>query len=121
MKKSNVKFDSKVISQIIEMVENGKTKLEVQTELVTILKVHEDPSRIHLIDKYIKHSDVKFKKSGGNWDTILDYFKECRESDSEPSKDEMEEKLRSDQGMTETQSKKYGSSYWYIVSEMYKI
>ena len=113
--KNSFKYDKKVISQILEMVEDENlTKPEVQSRLVGILEVDKDFNRFSWIDKYIRHSGVKFKKSGGNWDIIVSYFRETEV----PTQEGMVKALI-DEGLTEPQAKKYGSSYWYVLNEIY--
>lgn len=113
---NDFKFDKKVLSEIVEKGENGISRNDISGWLIEKLDVLSDPSKFNQIEKYIRKSGFKFKKVAGNWDHIIEYF----DINSEPSKEGLTESLK-EFGMTEVQSKKYVSSYWYVLNEIYKL
>lgn len=122
-KSNEFEYNSKVLKGIIDKVNDGSTKDEVVGYLIVELDVASDPSvRYKWIEKYIKESGVKFKRPGGNWDICLDFFKKMKdEKVKEPNPDDFVKYLEEHSSLTEEQSSKYKSSYWYPLKGMYDL
>ena len=114
MKKS-YEFDEKVILKIKETWPTIATT--VSTPDFSFSKNGDFNSVQKYLNELNKRFDYSFKRKSNNWDCIIDFFK----SDIDKSKDELSKYMIENLDMNEVQVKKYISSYFYIISEIYKI
>lgn len=102
-----MKIDKKVL---MDLVENNSSKDEIIFHLMMNEKVPHSQ-----IQKVLNENNIIFKKYG-NWNRIQDYFR-----DNEIHSYEGMKKDLINFGLSDSQSKKYCSSYWNILHSIYEI
>ena len=113
-----INFNQDIINSIISLREDNKSKDEISSYLFNILEI-ESNHNFSLIQSYLSKSKISFKRKSSNWDSCIEFFK----SDIKKSRDNLVFHLLNDENINldEKGSEKYGSSYFMVLNEIYKI
>ena len=107
-----MKTDNQVVTLIKSLHSEGYDRNYISGQI--FLEIQDFNKTNNLINK----SKVSFKRKSGNWDCVIEFFK----SDEEKSKDNLKDYMLNNlEDMNEEKVKKYISSYYYVMNEIYLI
>ena len=114
--KKKYEFDENLLIEIETLFDDSRSKSEIENYIFS--KTEEFNSVLKYINEMKRRDENRsFKRKSNNWDSIISFYN----SDEIKSKENLQNHLMNSLELSEDQSKKYISSYYYILSEIYKI
>lgn len=111
MSSSKFVASPELVAEVQSMHADARTKNEVANYIISVT------NDFSSVDKTIRQAGISFKRVANNWDACVAYFDET----DEPEKDGLTEYLQENTDMDEVKAKKYTSSYFYVLNEVYKL